>query len=369
VTIVNGQDHMNQSMLTITMFLSLVNNIVIPCLVVAAQSPSCFNEWFSSTPSVSAVYTIPGCFLQYQDSTYNYTTVCSFSSPVELSTTFNPLFGYGYQCSSSFITDYAPAFVYLGLAAGIGVPIANAAMLWFYNRATPDSPWHVVLTTFVPTILKPIVGGGAGGASGAIQERLLDVNALVSTLVTYLGILLTFGVVFPPLAAVMCATMLSVAWQTRVSIGRALYDTQGAGSTHVIEALERDCSVVLSVTNLRRLLFIIVSISCSFYALFLFDTLGDAEGLNSSYWVLIVMPAFPIVLYGLDHALRLRSGREGTSSTAFSQDQGAVELAVFGGAVASSTVVVRGISVDGGKVDSMSDVIMSDGVVNALHEP
>jgi uncharacterized membrane protein len=41
----------------------------------------------------------------------------------------------------------------------------------------------------------------------------------------------------------------------------------------------------------------IITISCLFYSLFLFDTLGDAVGLDGAYWVLIVMPLFPLVTY------------------------------------------------------------------------
>jgi hypothetical protein len=52
-----------------------------------------------------------------------------------------------------------------------------------------------------------------------IRERyrpIFDANNFITALITYLGILLTFGVVFPPLAVVMCAAMLSVAWQTKL---------------------------------------------------------------------------------------------------------------------------------------------------------
>jgi hypothetical protein len=392
VTAANLQAHISPTMITMHVFLSLVNNVVIPCLVIAAQSPSCFNEWFSSTPSVAAVYTIPGCFLQYQDSTFNYTTVCSYKSPVELVTDFNPLFRYEYQCSSSFITYYAPAFVYLGIVAGMGVPLGKAAALWLLERAVPGTRWHWLLNILVPRILKPIAPATAHSerdenASARLptgrfaatrvaftrirKERLLDANSLINTLVTYLGILLTFGVVFPPLAALMCATMLSVAWQTRVIIGRALHSAQAAGSLHVLKALERDCRVVLSVTSLRRVLFIIVCICCSFYALFLFDTLGDAEGLSRAYWVLIVMPSFPIVLYVINCVHRRCAGRGEKESASFFLDQSAVELSAMddtgtSSGEASSIVASKG---DVEAAESVSNVILSAAPVNALEEP
>jgi hypothetical protein len=45
---------------------------------------------------------------------------------------------------------------------------------------------------------------------------------------------------------------------------------------------------------LRRSVGMVVSFSCLFYTLFLFDTLGDAEGLSGAYWVLIVVPLLVI---------------------------------------------------------------------------
>jgi hypothetical protein len=41
----------------------------------------------------------------------------------------------------------------------------------------------------------------------------------------------------------------------------------------------------------------LVTVSCLFYTLFLFDTLGDAAGFRGAYWVFIVMPLVPLCLY------------------------------------------------------------------------
>mmetsp|Transcript_7153 Transcript_7153/g.11910 ORF Transcript_7153/g.11910 Transcript_7153/m.11910 type:complete len:145 (-) Transcript_7153:94-528(-) len=45
-------------------------------------------------------------------------------------------------------------------------------------------------------------------------------------------------------------------------------------------------------------MWLLVVLCASFYAFFLFDTLGDAEGLDQSWWVLLVVPiAIPFLLY------------------------------------------------------------------------
>jgi len=41
----------------------------------------------------------------------------------------------------------------------------------------------------------------------------------------------------------------------------------------------------------------ILSFSCVFYTLFLFDTIADTDGVNKSVWVLIVVPLLPFVTY------------------------------------------------------------------------
>jgi hypothetical protein len=148
-------------------------------------------------------------------------------------------------------------------------------------------------------------------------------------LITYLGILLTFGVVFPPLAVVMCATMLSVAWQTKLSIGRFLHFAREQSAPQLAEAIDRDCRGAASLVLLHKSIFLIMCFACCFYALFLFDTLGDAVGLSGAYWVLIVMPLFPVALMAAFRAKQLcekadsEAGRAGPT-----EDAVAVEMAV-----------------------------------------
>jgi hypothetical protein len=41
----------------------------------------------------------------------------------------------------------------------------------------------------------------------------------------------------------------------------------------------------------------LVTLSCLFYTLFLFDTLGDAVGFQDALWVLIVVPLLPMCMH------------------------------------------------------------------------
>jgi hypothetical protein len=111
--------------------------------------------------------------------------------------------------------------------------------------------------------------------------------------------------------------MLSVAWRTKLSLGRFLHFAKEQGAPQLAEALDRDCKWAVSLVLLRRSVFLIMCFACGFYALFLFDTLGealdrdckgavsvmllrrsvflfdtlgDAVGLHKAYLVLIVVP-------------------------------------------------------------------------------
>jgi hypothetical protein len=156
----------------------------------------------------------------------------------------------------------------------------------------PGYQLHRLLSNALPPLLAISVE-----LSG--ERAVFNANKHVTSLITYLGILLTFGVMFPPLAVVMCATMLSVAWQTKLSIGRFLHFAREQSAPQLAEAVDRDCKGAVSAELVRRSVFLIMGFACCFYALFLFDTLGDAVGLSGAYWVLIVMPLLPVVAWAV----------------------------------------------------------------------
>jgi hypothetical protein len=184
------------------------------------------------------------------------------------------------------------------------------------------------------------------------------------SLITYLGILLTFGVVFPPLAVVMCATMLSVAWRTKLSLGRFLHFAREQGAPQLAEALDRDCKGAVSLVLLRRSVFLIMCFACCFYALFLFDTLGDAVGLSGAYWVLIVVPLFPAVLCAVIWTRCLPSAEQGQEGDRDRDIQGAERADIEMTAVTTQCMAVLNEKKEGSA--SVSDA-NGQATVNMLH--
>ena len=112
----------------IQLFLSLFNTIAIPCLVVALVNPNCFSYVFSNSPAVTVTYLVNQC------ETINDVTGQCTEVHKEIEFTFNPPFTYSYQCSASFVTYYAPAFVIMCIMSTFASPALQTVLVWLYNR-------------------------------------------------------------------------------------------------------------------------------------------------------------------------------------------------------------------------------------------
>jgi Leucine-rich repeat (LRR) protein len=325
-----GRQPSAPSYVTLQLFVSVVNNILVPCLVVAVISPSCFYNVFEQAEDINAQFSYNGkceSFDPLSEGQYG----CSVVETLVARTTYAPPFAYSYECSSSFITYYSPAFVIMCMVAGFGIPLAQVVLQRLHERAVVGSRWHAALDLVLPRILKPVhvATGGEGGAVKLVVRNLyapfFDASQHVITLLTYLALLLTFGAVFPPLAVCFAVTVICMTVFTRLKVGRFLTcvsdhreeAVKGQGDAEserdsvedaqtrpapgrlgqgYVAVLEQECEGVGSEKVLGRSVAMVVAFSCVFYTLFLFDTLGDAVGLSSAYWVLIVVPLVGLLL-------------------------------------------------------------------------
>ena len=153
---------------------------------------------------------------------------------------------------------------------------------------TPEPPYYVVIFSAQRT---PDDNGYADMA-----ERILRPEQMYLTLLTYLGILLTFGVVFPPLVIALAVTIVLVSVYAKLRAGRYMCGAaeRNKNCAHNIDA---ECVALSSIHLFRSCVWMIVVFAWCFYALFLFDTLGDKEGYSGAYWVLIVVPLVPLCAY------------------------------------------------------------------------
>jgi Leucine-rich repeat (LRR) protein len=356
---------------SVQLLVTLINNIAIPCVVVAAVSPSCFVTVFKAAPTVTSTFSYDGACLSEAQPGQNDDGIaidCVLYSIVDETTTYNPPFQYSYQCSSSIITYYAPALVNMCLIATFAVPLGQALGQHLYYRAQPGSSWHRLLSVGVPRLLQPLppaesllLPNGASYFAASLQ--------LVS-LLNHLGLLLTFGVVFPPLAVFFAVTILASTAHARLKVGRFLSLAKQLGRADCVATIERECTEVGTDVELRRAVRMIVSVSCMFYGLFLFDTLADDVGFAGAYWVLLVMLFLPLGFMAVYQALLLWQGtgdrthsdtmqHAGTQGNSSSATRGA------GGKVVSGTAATTALSaVEKTEKDADSQVE----TLSALHE-
>ena len=120
------------------------------------------------------------------------------------------------------------------------------------------------------------------------------------------------------------------------------------------------------------MLLLIGSAFC-FYALFVFDTVGDAEGFGGAYWVLIVMPlmtACLIVMVRVRSYMTMSSDKQGKEESGFQQEN-EIELTQQGSASNRTGDTGDGVevSVAVGCVNINNTADGSDSVtVSAMHE-
>jgi hypothetical protein len=300
-------------------FVGLLNFIAIPCIVVLGVSPNCFYNAFVQAPSITTTYPIQTCL----DEDAECVTARHVSS-------YEPPFTYSYQCSASLITYYAPAFVNVCLVGTFLTPsleLGRALLLrlvpkhWlvsdYIDEITPallkPLPPNIVATP-PPQIMSPHDGeahnlpttSDAGShstnpiaqeADSSTKKALFDPSRLLYSLLSNLALLLTFGAVFPPLGVALAATSAVTVWYARVKLGRFLAEATEQQQLHLVAKIAAECETVCGGHHLGSAVWALVTLSCWFYTLFLFDTLGDTVGFGGAYWVLIVVPLMPVVLY------------------------------------------------------------------------
>jgi hypothetical protein len=259
---------------------ALLNNVVIPCLVVACVSPSCFYNVFASAPELNSIYFTFFCSYRNDDQECEEYTVENGE------TVYYPPFNYNYQCSSAIITYYAAPFVYMCLMSTVLVPLLELAVVYLHKHATANTRWYNLLHTLLPATWK-------APSAGTAQK-------IVDKLHIYLGLLLTFGAVFPPLAVALAYTFLFSVLFTRLKLGRFLHiSAEHHDTATFLRFIETELAEVGNNIVMHQSMWMLITLSCWFYTLFLFDALGDAVGFQKSYWVLIVVPVLPLLMYVL----------------------------------------------------------------------
>jgi Leucine-rich repeat (LRR) protein len=351
----------------VRLLLVLLNVIVIPCLVVIVISPACFYDALKGTDPVTSSYEYSGDCLSFRvvtdQSTGAQTLTCAGAQTAVDTTTYTPPFTYSYQCSSSFVTSYAPTFVIMCIISGFVVPAQRLLLMWLRSHLSSASRLYSIVTAATPRILKELSRPQdlAQACSERLYRPVFDANKLVMSLLTYLALLLTFGALFPPLAVCCAAAMASVVLAARLEVGRYVCAAVAADRQDCLDEMESACAGVATPQQLRIVLYLVLAVSCMFYTLFLFDTLGYEVGFAGAFWVLIVVPLLPMAAWAL-HASAVRL------SSTVKHPRSSVEVGVELGSMHASAdpaVVSESVAEIGPRKDGQLDISSA----NPMHEP
>jgi Leucine-rich repeat (LRR) protein len=323
------------------LMLALMNVIVIPCVVVMFISPSCFYDALTGSAAVTSSYHYGGTCEKFVYTTTEGTVTCADVQTQLGSTTYTPPFAYSYQCSSSFVTSYAPTFVIMCIISAFVVPAQRMSLLWLRRSVSPTSRLYSVVNFATPRIRRelPSPQDLVRARSGLRYRPLFDANKVVVSLLTYLALLLTFGALFPPLAVCCAVAMASVVLTARLEVGRYVSAAVAADRQDCLDEVESACSGVATPQQLRMALNLVLTVSCMFYTLFLFDTLGYEVGFAGAFWVLIVVPLLPVMALVVTWSGRWMWSKGPTVDAKLPQTQTAdPELGVELAAAATQTV-------------------------------
>lgn len=285
------------------LMVSLLNNIVIPCLIVATVSHNCFYHVFHPQSEVTSSFDYKSCAV-YRSDGFCFQEVTS-----TVSTSYSPPFIYSYQCSSDFVTYYSSVFMFLCVISAFIIPLLDMVLI----RLSRRYQWVTLLielgAMIHPTTATAVVCSPSSPPP-LPHPPLMPIDEVYEFFVsqlTYIGLLITFGTVFPLLAVPILVANFRRLYYHRAIIGRYISLVEGSSGTAAssLAAIERDCKVQPLLSTIQRCGWTLLSLACCFYSAFLFDTLGDQVGFDRSYWVLVAMPLLPLCMYGAGRLLVL----------------------------------------------------------------
>ncbi len=128
------------------------------------------------------------------------------------------------------------------------------------------------------------------------RDRCFNSDVFVAEMLNYFVILTTFGVIYPPLAVLICVAIASRSWFIQLGIGRLALKLKELGFKNKLRRLERECSGMgtLFMYGTRNILIY----SYVFFSIFVLDMLMDSDHFNPAVTLTIsgMMIVVPILI-------------------------------------------------------------------------
>eukprot|EP00603_Paraphysomonas_imperforata_P015088 CAMPEP_0114455140 /NCGR_PEP_ID=MMETSP0104-20121206/2944_1 /TAXON_ID=37642 ORGANISM="Paraphysomonas imperforata, Strain PA2" /NCGR_SAMPLE_ID=MMETSP0104 /ASSEMBLY_ACC=CAM_ASM_000202 /LENGTH=1477 /DNA_ID=CAMNT_0001627547 /DNA_START=33 /DNA_END=4466 /DNA_ORIENTATION=+ len=182
------------------------NNILAPIAATAISDRSCFSElFFAEAGSIDTFSSIMVC------DSLDEKGGCSSFTALMLSTTFDPIFSYDYQCSSSLFTVFFPVLLFSYTLTAFVEPAILLMLINFVKFEYVDG-----FLKLIPSILWP-----TRSRHDKFNKVILP-EILCSSLLGNIAIILTFGVASPAVGLAVALSVYIYTWQWHYIVGRYL---------------------------------------------------------------------------------------------------------------------------------------------------
>lgn len=277
-------------------YMSIVNKVIIPCLAIFFISSSCFYNALVSPEPQSAYYN-----MYYDDNIY-----VNILGSREDDSSFTPAFSYSYQCSSAFLTDYIPVFIFMLLWSSILLPgIVFIMSNLFPNFEEREHEGH--LTRILRMTAKSLLPIGWGLINEEelklrLKNLILHRKQLLTLRISYtFAVMFVFGSLFPPLAFIAAIAIINITMLEEYLTKRMLQQISqpnndlDALSSDYLEYMEEECrDIDWNWFKVKRL---IICLTCWLLGFVLFDVCGDRNGWKEGMIPMVLMIFFPFAFF------------------------------------------------------------------------
>jgi len=253
VTVVTGDTSQQKQEVTFLSLVLIINNVLLPLLAEVAVDSNCMYNILVPPASIGTSYSYSVCVGKQWGICYDY---ASLTAAME----FVPPFMYRYQCSPIVITNYVSVYVYMFLFLAIQLPI-SAITVKIRKNFRNEKSLGFRFFDFLSHRLHKL-------------PPKFSTSIYLSVMISNLSILLTFGMVYPPLAALILLSIISDMYFTLQQIDQL--------QPEIIDEV-----ISLEVLSIVRHL---LPFSAVFLSFFLYD-------ISQTIWAPLVLACVPTVIY------------------------------------------------------------------------
>lgn len=279
---------------------SLLNLIVIPFLAISVSSSECFYNGFIAPPA---------------STTFNYlceipvlgsSSKCMGLNISNQEYKFNVGFEYRYECSSSFMAVYTSVYVSTFINSGLILPIAQFLLSHIYhfllikqkNLKKSNKPIPKIYTNLINLIYGILPSATTSyfhPSPSPSPHKIFSKHQFLVDLCMNVVLLFSFGVIYPPLAFIICVHIWISTFLEQYSIGKLLKKAYKKKYFWYYYRLNDEFEGIWEVWKVC-ILFGVPAIIGFTFGFVIFDMIGDKYGWKVAMPPLFIFFSIPIFL-------------------------------------------------------------------------